>query len=186
MAVFLVACVTGVTIAVLWGTLRGRLVRAPSKLVTTESGRRDPKNDSGRDWQRIDMDGKVTFLVPPELSPAFKRWKPLSRLFVKEGNLWFSIYQRKGPEECEYYKLGASQGSRFEDFFIDGQKALLERREEIPWDIDQDKPVLKGLVICVPDFSNGERGFVLVGKYKSDQDYEILKRIVESVKFSSK
>ena len=52
MAVFLVACVTGVTIAVLWGTLRGRLVRAPYKLVTTESGERDPKNDPGWDWQR--------------------------------------------------------------------------------------------------------------------------------------
>lgn len=186
MVAFLLACVTGVTIAVLWGTLRGRLVRAPYKLVTTESGERDPKNDPGWDWQRIDMDGKVTFLVPQELSPAFKRWEPLSRRFIKEGNLWFSIYQRKGPEQCDSYKLGAPKGSRFENVSIDGQKALIERREEIAWDIDHDQPVLKGLVICVPDFANGERGFVLVGKYKSDHDYEILKRIVESVKFSSK
>lgn len=63
MAVFLVACVTGVTIAVLWGTLR-RLVRAPSKLVTTESGRRDPKNDSDGTGKKSTWMGRSLFWCP--------------------------------------------------------------------------------------------------------------------------
>jgi len=184
LVIVLVALVTGITIAVLWGTLRGGPFRAPKKLVTTESDGRGRQNDSGAEWQRIDMDGKVTFLVPPDLSPAYNDWEQLSRKFIKEGTLWFYIYQRKGPEQCDSYKLGARKSSRFEDVFIDGQKALIEWIDEVGWEIDQDKPVLKGLMICIPDFPNGERGFVLVGKYKSDQEYEILKRIIESVKFS--
>ena len=182
--VFLSACVIGVTTTVLWYTLRGKLVQVPHNRITTESGK-SQHNDPEWNWQRIDMDGKVTFLVPPELSPAVKRWEPLSRTFIKEGNLWFSIYQRRGPEQCDSY-IGASKTSRFENVSIDGQEALSEWKEEIAWDIDHDQPVLKGVVICVPDLANGERGFVLVGKYKSDQDQEILKLIIGSIKFSSK
>lgn len=138
--------------------------------------------DTQAGWQRIDLDGKAIFSVPGSLSPALKR--PVFRAFTNYETLWFSMYQSETEEAyCDFYaKSVVSSDSQIESIVVDGRKSVLERRKTIPFDIEHEEPILKGIVICVPDSPN--RSFFVVGKYKSEDDYHVLQKIIDSIKFT--
>lgn len=73
-------------------------------LILKASGKHD---NQLTDWQRINLDGKATFLVPTELTPVGSRLEPGSRKFVKDEILSIQIdHQQK--EQCDYFQARAS------------------------------------------------------------------------------
>lgn len=161
------------------GFVRARFVSGQSAPVTSQ------QKDAVAGWQIIDLDGKASFSVPLELSPAFKHPEPTFKAFTNKVTLWFSMRQlTKSEPSCDFYaKRLASKESRFESTVVDGKEAILERRKTIPFDIEQEQPILQGIIFCVPP-SEGSAGFIIVGKYKTDDDYQVLQKIVDSIKFT--
>jgi hypothetical protein len=184
--VFLCAVAIGVTVAALRGILNSSLLRAPSAPVNGEFDPTSSEKDTGLRWQRIDMAGQASFSIPLELTPAFKHPEPTFKALTNKVTLWFSMRQlTKSEPSCDFYaKRLASKESRFESTVVDGKEAILERRETIPFDIEQEQPILKGIIFCVPP-SEGSAGFTIVGKYKTDDDYQVLQKIIDSIKFTS-
>jgi hypothetical protein len=90
---------------------------------------------------------------------------------------------KKEESLCDFYaKHLVSRGGRIERTVVDGRESILERKETIPFDIEHEEPILKGILICVPDLPNGN--FFAVGRYKSEDDYRVLQKIVDSIKFT--
>lgn len=137
------------------------------------------------DWQKIDMDGKAIFYIPADLRPVIKDTGYLYRAFRNDKMEVLMYYRGNEGATCI-----ASRNERLVTrakitrTIVDGRAATLENIEKISFGLTDDKPLLKGFVMCVPDVGDGQHEFIIVGKYQSEQDHQILQRIIGSIKFS--
>lgn len=180
--VFLCAASVGIAVPSVWRMLNLNLVRDSSVRSVAPTPSQSPSTQAG--WQRIDLDGRATFSVPGYLSEVLKHPRPDFRAFTNYETLWFSMYRSEAEEAyCDFFaKSPVPKGAQIESTVVNGRKSVLERRETIPFDIEHEEPILKGIVICIPDSRKGN--FFVVGKYKSEDEYRVLQEIIDSIKFT--
>lgn len=131
-------------------------------------------------WQKVDMEGKATFYIPSDLRPIVR---DAPRPYRDFGNdrMEFFIYRRSsGSPTCEEDAKVADK-ARVTRTSIGGKPAIVEDIGDTTFHIEQNEPVLKGVMICVSNVGDDE--FLIVGKYKSDGEYQILQTIIESITF---
>jgi hypothetical protein len=137
-------------------------------------------------WQKIDMNGAVTFYIPPGLRPVIKDTPHLYSAFRNDSMEIFASYDLRSKIATCIVQNDKRVVPRTEltKTTVGGQVAFLENIEKITFDMYQTEPVLKGVAICVHDVGDSKHQFAVVGMYKGDQDYQTLRRIIDSIKFS--
>ena len=165
------ACILflGLAIGYFLGNVKFKLKPKPEE-IATQSG-----------WQEIDLDGKASFSIPRGLRKVFREAPKPYRDFRSE-NLEIFIYQQSlGAPTCQEYAETLARKDRISNVSIGDRQAILQDIGETTFDIEANEPILKGFIICVPEI--GGTGMIVVGKYKTQQDYDVLRKIIESVEF---
>lgn len=135
-------------------------------------------------WQRIDMAGKATFYIPPGLREIKFDTDALSRTYQNDSQEFLFIYDRSVPVCYAQKDENIVPKSKLIKTKVDGRDATLENVDQIPLDFYKGGPVLKGVLICVPNVDSNGYQFEILAKYKNEQDYENVFRVVNSIKFS--
>jgi hypothetical protein len=137
-------------------------------------------------WEKVDMDGKATFFIPPGLRRVNRDPNHLYRDFRSDSMQFFTMYTNQdGGATCVVQnRERAEKKPGLSEITIDGRNATIQYFDKTTFEIYQPEPVLKGLTICVTDVGDGEHEFGIVAKFKGDQDYQIVRRIIDSIKFS--
>ncbi len=185
----IVVLIVAGTLALVFGTAVFQRVRRSNSVKNTASVTKNAVDaDMPRDWRRIEIQDGVVVYVPPDLRSEVNDHAPGYRGFRNETMQVLMDYGRFN----EVTTCIVQNGRRIDhqvilsDTRIDGREARIEKIDRMPFNLDDDAKLAgKGFEICVPDVGDGAHEFAVVGKYKSDQDYQTLYRIIDSIKFRS-
>ena len=171
----------GLTAAALWAVHNFNRAKNLPPAVSKEP--QDSLGNKEVTWQKVDMNGEVVFYIPSNLRFVYKDTGYLYRAF-RSNTMEFFIYQRVEREPaCAIHEKALREAKPIETK-VGGRMAIMENIERTSFEFDQNEPVLKGLILCVNGINNNKGGFVIVGKYKTDEDYQNLWQIIDSIKFT--
>jgi hypothetical protein len=152
--------------------------------ASSADGRQKPSVQP--EWNKIDMDGKATFYVPADLRTVVLYASSPYRAFRREGMDIAMFYPNirvggtcidHNEENLSKYKVSRTK--------VAGRDATILTLEVAVFgdqDIHDSEP-LKGMTICVPDMGDGEHEFSILARYKNEQDYQDIQRIIDSIQF---
>jgi hypothetical protein len=139
------------------------------------------------DWQKVDMEGKATFYIPPALSPAFTDRQLINRHFRNENSeIWIFYHRAGGGVACMQHgdeKLSKSKTTKMK---VAGMDASIENLKSAIFNLfflNTPEARQRGMIICVPDVGDGEHELEIYGRYNGDQDYQTVWRIINSISF---
>jgi hypothetical protein len=137
-------------------------------------------------WLGVDMGGKAAFFVPPDVRPYPTDALTPYRAFYREG-LEVSMAYTYAPYSavCRHHADEKFDKARVMRTKVAGRDATMLHAERAAYgtaDDDYSEP-LRGLTVCVPDTGDGRREFTIVVRYKTGQDYQDARRIIDSVRF---
>ena len=145
-----------------------------------------PKPSVQPEWTKINMDGKVTFYVPADLKQGVLDAGEPYRAFYREGMEIAMFYPNIGAggtcishdkEELDKYKVRRTKVAGRDATFLTHEVAVFLYQ-------DLSHPdALKGITMCVPDMGDGEHEFSILARYKNEQDYQDIQRIIDSIQF---
>ena len=175
----------GTAAATLWTTHHFNLaVRQPARISDEPNLGSQTERNVPADWQGINIEGNAAFFIPPGLRPVIHDTGSLYKAFRNDSMEVFMYYPSKKDGTCILTKNESLvTKAKVTKTTVGGRDATMEHTEKTSFGLEDDRPILKGFIICVPDPGDGEHEFVIVGKYKSDQDYQILRRIIDSIRF---
>jgi hypothetical protein len=175
LAIAVITFSLGIAVATFWTISHFRRVEKNIKLA---------EESAPEGWQRIDMAGKATFHIPPGLREIKFDTDALSRTYRNDSLELLFIYDRSVPVCYAQKDENIVPKSRLIKTKVDGKDATLENVDQIPLDSYKDGPVVKGIMICVPEVDSSGYQFEILAKYKNEQDYENVLRVVNSIKFT--
>jgi hypothetical protein len=134
-------------------------------------------------WQKISIDGNVTFDIPPGITQIKSEPKHIYRHF-RNGSMEvvISYHSNLAGITCIIHNDEQSVKNRVSRIKVAGRDATLEYLGLVTFDLYQMEPVLKGRAICVPDINDGWHDLEILAKYKSDADRQTIERIIDSIK----
>lgn len=171
----------GITAAALWSI---RQIGRSARPAASADARPDPSVQP--EWKKINMDGKATFYVPADLTPGRLNAGEPYRAFHREGMEIMMFYPNIGAggmcldhneENLSKHKVSRTK--------VAGRDATLLTLDVAVLSYDDlSRPeALKGITICVPNIGDGEHEFSILARYKSEQDYQDIQRILNSIQF---
>jgi hypothetical protein len=170
--------ILGITVFTLW-TLR--YFNGDEKITTVTNTEAQFQSK----WQKINIDNKASFYIPPGLEPQVRDTPYLYRSFRDEDmDILAVYYPRNANATCniknpEKVFLQSEWSKRT----IDGRDASIGWVGKKPRDLEGDTPFLETVIICVPNV-DGEYEFQMVAMYKKEQDYETVLKVINSIKFT--
>jgi hypothetical protein len=157
----------------------------------TGTQRHDEHGNATRDniphgWREINMSGIVTYGVPPGLETGSRGTSATYRKFGREGvEVYFDYTYTGASATCIDHKEERLNRDKVSKTEVGGKDATLLRLERAafgPTDTNETE-LLKGLTICVPNVDGGEHEFAIAARYKTEQDYQVLQKILGTIKF---
>jgi hypothetical protein len=123
--------------------------------------------------------------IPHGLRQIDRGPNPLYRDFRNNNMQFFTMYTNQdGGATCVVQNRDrAEKKATLSEVTLDGRAATIEYFDGVTFELYQPEPILKGLTICVPDVGDGEHEFAIVAKFKGDQDYQIVRQIIDSIRF---
>jgi hypothetical protein len=111
-------------------------------------------------WEKIDMEGKVTFHVPPGLRRINRGATPPNRDLRNDSMQFFAMYANQGVgATCTVQnRERAEEKAGLSEITIAGREATIEYIDQVTFESYQTEPILKGLTICVSDVGDGIDG----------------------------
>ena len=146
----------------------------------------EKERDITPDWRRIEIQGDVVLYLPPDLrSEAYDQGSGYRAFRNSNTELVIAYDLINHVATCACLSdERITPRTRLGDAQLAGRQAKIERIDKIPFNLEDDvKLAVRGFAICVPDVGDGAHEFAVVGKYKSEQDYQTLARILDSIKF---
>lgn len=177
----------GVATVVLWAQHYIDSVKELAGPVSKESNPLNPaEGDISAQWEKVDMEGEVTFYVPPGLRRINRGPNPPYRDFRNDSMMFFTMYANRGVgATCSVQnREWAEKKATLSEITVDGRDATIQYIDQVPFEVDQPEPILNALTICVPNVGDGAHELAIVAMYKNDEDYKIVRRIIDSIKFS--
>lgn len=170
----------GVTTAALWSI---RQIGRSARPATGADARPEPSVRP--EWKKINMDGRVTFYVPADLAPGRLDVGEPYRAFRREGMEIMMLSPHIGVgATCVMHNEENLSKHKVSKTKVAGRDATLLIHEIAVFGyFDPRRPdALKGITVCVPDAGDGEHEFSILARYKSEQDYQDIQRIVDSIR----
>lgn len=157
---------------------RGRAISATNASSGSAGG-----EASRPEWEKVDIYGKATFYVAPHLTPRRLSNSIPHRAFRREGMEVTMFLDRIGASApCIAHadkNLRRYEVSRIK---VGDREATMGNLESAVFDLGDTQP-LKGLTVCVPSIGDGQHEFVVLARYKGEQDRQDVMRIVNSIRF---
>jgi hypothetical protein len=186
----LIAVITftlGIAASTLWAMNYFSLINKPVMLASSEP---QPLTQMAGDiptgWRKVDMEGNASFDIPPGLKEERMDLSSLYRSFRNESMKIVALYNRRGAgATCTVQNdEKAVPRSELSPTTVGGRAATIDYLEKTTFDIDDATATFKGMIICVPDVGDGKHEFAVIAKYKEEQDYQNVRRVIDSIKFS--
>lgn len=171
----------GITAVALWSI--GQIGRS-ARPTTGADGRPNPSIEP--EWKKINMDGRATFYVPADLAPGRLDAGEPYRAFYRGGMEIIMLSPRIGVGgTCVAHNEENLSKHKVSRIRVARREATLETHQIATFGyFDLRRPdALKGITICVPNVGDGEHEFSILARYKSEQDYQDIQRILDSIRF---
>jgi hypothetical protein len=151
---------------------------------TSADGRQKPSAQP--EWKKINMDGKATFYVPADMRTVEMYAASPYRAFRREGMDIAMFYPNirvggtcidHNEENLSKYKVRRTKVAGRDATILTLEVAVFGTQ-----DLHDSEP-LKGMTICVPDMGDRKHEFSILARYKNEQDYQDIQRIIDSIQF---
>jgi hypothetical protein len=147
---------------------------------------RPPAGAAQPEWKEVDIDGKVTFRVPANLTTALIDTTSPYRAFRREGmDISVSRENIHTGGTCVIHGEENLSKSKVKRMRVAGRDATVLNLEVAAFGPQHlyDSELLKGMTVCVPDVGDGEHEFSILARYKDERDYQDVLRIIDSIEF---
>lgn len=182
--VALLTFVVGVAAATLWSMHYFGLSDQPHAPADAKPG--DGGGAAPAQWQKIDLDGKASFLIPLSLKPTVLYTSRPYSAFRRDGMDFTMLYRRAGTSAaCIHHKEEKFSKSKVSAITVADKPATIRNEESAvfgPEDLNAIGP-LKGVTICVPHVGDSEHEVAIVARYRDEQDYQDLRQVIDSIEF---
>jgi hypothetical protein len=171
----------GITAVALWSIRQFGRCAQPAT-----SANERPKPSVQPEWRKINMDGKATFYVPADMETGVLYAGQPYKAFLREGMEIAMFYSDIGAGgTCISHHEDALNKDKVRRTEVAGRDATLLTLEYAVFLYHNlDHPdALKGITVCVPDMGDGEHEFEILARYKNEQDYQDIQRILDSIQF---
>jgi hypothetical protein len=137
-------------------------------------------------WQKVDMENKAFFYIPPSLESKIKNTNYLYRSFQNEDIDILAVYRRRDTNAtCDMQNSKEIfPQSKWSKVTIDGKDATIGWVGKMPLDLESNTQFLDTVIVCVPNVGDGGYEFQMVAMYKNEQDYRDVQRVINSIRFS--
>src|SRR5947208_1787024 len=180
----IVLVVTAMSVVVGGAVIFHRVRRADSVSNILPTRKIEADVDVLNDWRRIEIQDQVDFYIPSDFrSDAVDRTGGFRRFRTDSMEILMDYGLAQHVTTCVVQSNEMTRSKmKFETVRIDGREGRVERLDRIPFNLEDDAELaVKGFLICVPDVGDGTHEFAVIGKYKSEQDYQTLCRILDSI-----
>jgi hypothetical protein len=134
-------------------------------------------------WEKIRLGGKATFYVPQGVRPRILSTTIPYKAFRREGMEVMMFLDRIGQSApCIAHSDAKLRRYDLSRMTVGDRDATAGSIENAAFDMDDTEP-LKGVIICVPSIGDGEHEFVILARYKAEQDRQDIIRTINSITF---
>ena len=185
-AVALVTFIIGVVAAALW-VIHNQHLPEPSPPAPAVAIQQTPTHPD--EWKRIDVDGKLSFYLPPDMEQEkevgnIEYFGPNKAFGSKTLSVGYVYVEQRYNEELWRGKVSCELLTKEPQDVSDFQSSEVEingrRARQIFW--QSEKPKLNVMPVCFPDVGDGTV-FTLSVNSKDEQGLGVAKQVFSSIEF---